>query len=232
MKIVIAMDSFKGSLSSTEAAAAVREGIQASGMDAEIVIKPLADGGEGTAAAFVEGMGAEEIQLTVTGPLGKPVKSSYAVLRETNTAVIETASAVGLTYIPSELRNPLYTTSRGAGELIRDALDRGLRKFVVGIGGSGTNDGGMGMLTALGFSFLDREGQETGCFGRDVAEIDRIDSSKADPRLSECTFQIACDVNNPLCGETGASMVFGPQKGATEEMAEELVGASSFFKSC
>lgn len=229
MKIVIAMDSFKGSLSSTEAAAAVREGIQASGMDAEIVIKPLADGGEGTAAAFVEGMGAEEIQLTVTGPLGKPVKSSYAVLRETNTAVIETASAVGLTYIPSELRNPLYTTSRGAGELIRDALDRGLRKFVVGIGGSGTNDGGIGMLTALGFSFLDREGRETGCFGRDVAEIDRIDSSKADPRLSECTFQIACDVNNPLCGETGASMVFGPQKGATEELAEELDRALLHF---
>ena len=132
MKIVIAMDSFKGSLSSTEAAAAVREGIQASGMDAQIVIKPLADGGEGTAAAFVEGMGAEEIQLTVTGPLGKPVKSSYAVLRETNTAVIETASAVGLTYIPSELRNPLYTTSRGAGGADPGCLGQGAEKICCG----------------------------------------------------------------------------------------------------
>ena len=222
MKIVIAMDSFKGSLSSAEAAAAVREGILASGTEAEIVIKPLADGGEGTAAAFVEGMGAEEIKLTVTGPLGTPINSSYAVLREQNTAVIETASAIGLTHIPETLRNPLHTTSMGAGELIRDALDRGLRKFIVGIGGSGTNDGGIGMLKALGFSFQDKKGQEIAGFGQDVGKIEQIDSSKADPRLSECTFQIACDVNNPLCGRTGASAVFGPQKGATEEIVEEL----------
>lgn len=229
MKIVIAIDSFKGSLSSAEAAAAVREGILASGTEAEIVIKPLADGGEGTAAAFVEGMGAEEIQLTVTGPLGEPIKSSYAVLREQSTAVIETASAIGLTHIPETLRNPLHTTSMGAGELIRDALDRGLRKFIVGIGGSGTNDGGIGMLKALGFSFLDKAGQEIAGFGQDVGKIEQIDSSKADPRLSECTFQIACDVNNPLCGRTGASAVFGPQKGATEEIVKELDRALLHF---
>lgn len=229
MKIVIAIDSFKGSLSSAEAAAAVREGILASGTEAEIVIKPLADGGEGTAAAFVEGMGAEEIKLTVTGPLGEPIKSSYAVLREQSTAVIETASAIGLTHIPETLRNPLYTTSMGAGELIRDALDRGLRNFIVGIGGSGTNDGGIGMLKALGFSFLDKAGQEIAGFGQDVGKIEQIDSSKADPRLSECTFQIACDVNNPLCGRTGASAVFGPQKGATKEVVEELDQALLHF---
>lgn len=222
MKIVIAIDSFKGSLSSMEAASAIRDGIRETALEAEIVIKPLADGGEGTVSTFVEGIGAKKIEMKATGPLGKPVECSYAVIDESKTAVIEIAAAAGLTQVPDSLKNPLNTTSYGVGEIIKDALDRGLRKFIIGIGGSATNDCGVGMLKALGFTFFNWNRKEAEGFGRDVAGIEAIDVSGADPRLRECSFRIACDVDNPLCGEKGASAVFGPQKGATKEMVREL----------
>lgn len=222
MKIVIAIDSFKGSLSSAEAAEAVRSGIEAVSREHRIVVKPLADGGEGTAAAFAGGAEAKKREITVTGPLGSPVSSFYVVLEKQKTAVIEIAAAAGLTQVPEEFKNPMNTTSRGVGEIIRDALDQDIRNFIVGIGGSATNDCGIGMLKALGFAFYDRQGRAAEGFGREVGTITSIDCSGADPRLRECSFKIACDVNNPLCGERGASVVFGPQKGATAEMAEEL----------
>ncbi len=205
-----------------EAARAIREGIRETISNASVVIKPLADGGEGTVATFVEGIGAKKVELDVTGPLGKIVRCFYGVIEESGTAIIEIAAAAGLTQVPDSLKNPLNTTSYGVGEIIKDALNRGLRKFIVGIGGSATNDCGIGMLKALGFTFLDKKRREVEGFGRDVAKIEAISSLRADPRLQECDFRIACDVNNPLYGEKGAAVVFGPQKGATEEIIQEL----------
>lgn len=222
MKVVVAIDSFKGSLSSLEAANAIYEGIKEADRNAQIVIKPLADGGEGTVSAFINGINAEEVKLRVTGPLGEPVDCTYAMLREAKTAVIEVASAAGLTQVPEELKNPLNTTSYGVGELIRDAIGRSCRTFIIGIGGSATNDCGLGMLEALGFRFLDKDGQAVGPYGKDVERVERVITEYAEPALSECSFKIACDVNNPLCGANGASAVFGPQKGATEEIIKEL----------
>lgn len=222
MKIVIAVDSFKGSLSSAQAGAAISEAAHAVWADARIVQKTLADGGEGTVEAFIEGAGAEKIEVKVTGPLGTPVNAAYAILADGETAVIEVAAAAGLTQVPPEARNPLHTTSYGVGELIRDAVSRGCRHFIVGMGGSATNDCGLGMLEALGFRFFDAEGSEVGPYGRDVLRVASIDVSGAEPALSACSFEIACDVTNPLCGENGASAVFGPQKGATKEMIAQL----------
>lgn len=222
MKIVIAIDSFKGSLSSIEAGQAIREGICSVLPDAEVVLKPLADGGEGTVEAFLEGAGASEVRLPVMGPLGRPVACRYAVLRDGRTAVIEVAAAAGLTQVPDPLRNPLNVTSYGVGEAIRDAIGRGCRSFIVGMGGSATNDGGVGMLEALGFVFKDENGEPVGPYGKDVSRIAAVDRRGILPQLQDCRFVIACDVNNPLCGERGASAVFGPQKGATPEMVREL----------
>lgn len=222
MKIVIAVDSFKGSLSSIEAERAAEEGIKAAMPGAETVLMPLADGGEGTVEAFVLGAGAKEIHLTVTGPLGKPVACTYGILEEERTAVIEVAAAAGLTLTPEKERNPLNTTSYGVGEIIRDAIEKGCRRFIVGMGGSATNDGGLGMLNALGFHFKNIHGESAGIYGRDLASVEQVNTSQAAPELSQCEFIVACDVNNPLCGANGASMVFGPQKGAGKEMAEQL----------
>ena len=222
MNITIAIDSFKGSLSSMEAGQAVAEGIRRVMPSAEIRIRPLADGGEGTTEALTAGLGGELKSLTVTGPLGRPVTASYGLIRERKMAVLEMASSAGLTLISQEERNPLEATTYGVGEMIRDAIGEGCRHFLVGIGGSATNDGGTGMLSALGFQFLDSEGQPIPLGAKGLENLARISAENARPELSQCSFHIACDVTNLLCGENGCSAVYGPQKGADPEMIRQM----------
>lgn len=216
MKVVIAIDSFKGSLSSLEAGEAVREGVLKADGSAKVVIRPLADGGEGTVDALAIGLGGEMIEAEVTGPLGESVKAKYCIVKG-STAVIEMAQAAGLPLVPAELRDPLFTTTYGVGELILDAIRRGCRSFIVGIGGSATNDGGTGMLSALGFDFLDKNGEKIAFGARGLETLASVSAENVIPELRECSFRVACDVNNPLCGERGCSAVYGPQKGATPE---------------
>lgn len=222
MNITIAIDSFKGSLSSMEAGQAVAEGIRRVMPSVGIRIRPLADGGEGTTEALTAGLGGELKSLTVTGPLGRPVTASYGLIRERKMAVLEMASAAGLTLISQEERNPLEATTYGVGEMIRDAIGEGCRHFLVGIGGSATNDGGTGMLSALGFQFLDSEGHPIPLGAKGLENLARISAENARPELSQCSFHIACDVTNPLCGENGCSAVYGPQKGADPEMIRQM----------
>lgn len=229
MKVVIAIDSLKGSLSSMEAGTAIKDGILAAKPDAEVIVKPLADGGEGTTDALIEGMNGERIDLTVTGPMHTPVDAYYGYLKDTNTAVMEMASAAGITLVPDSEKNPLLATSYGVGEMINDAIQRGCRNFIIGIGGSVTNDGGIGMLKALGVRFLDENGEDAGEGGQALAKVARIDVSGMNPLLKECHIQIACDVNNPLCGENGSTYVYGPQKGVTEDMKKTLDEAMAHF---
>ncbi len=220
MKILCAIDSFKGSLSSMQASNAVKEGILKVEPNAEVDIVPLADGGEGTVDALVEGMGGKKKSISVCGPLEKRVTSTYGIVD--SLAIIEMSAAAGLPLLNENERNPYITTTYGVGEIIEDALQQGCRKFIVGIGGSATNDGGVGMLQALGFHFLDHQGNEIvhGAIG--LKDLERIDIQNVDPRLKECTFRIASDVNNPLCGTNGASYIYGPQKGADEEMIQNM----------
>ncbi len=226
MKVVIAIDSLKGSLSSLEAGQAIQEGIQVVYPDAHVVVRPLADGGEGTVEALTIGMGGQLMQVNVTGPLGSPVPAEYGILEATparpKTAIIEMSAAAGITLVPDEKRNPMYTTTYGVGELIRDAIQHGCRHFIVGIGGSATNDGGIGMLQALGYDFLDKDGNPVSYGGIGLQSLSHISTENVLPELEECTFRIACDVTNPLCGPMGSSAIFGPQKGATPEMVKEL----------
>lgn len=229
MKVVIAIDSLKGSLSSMEAGMAIKNGILAAKPDAEVIVKPLADGGEGTTDALIEGMNGERIDLTVTGPMHTPVDAYYGYLKDTNTAVMEMASAAGITLVPDSEKNPLLATSYGVGEMINDAIQRGCRNFIIGIGGSVTNDGGIGMLKALGVRFLDENGEDAGEGGQALAKIARIDVSGMNPLLKECHIQVACDVNNPLCGKNGSTYVYGPQKGVTEDMKKTLDEAMAHF---
>ena len=229
MKVVIAIDSLKGSLSSMEAGTAIKDGILAAKPDAEVIVKPLADGGEGTTDALIEGMNGERIDLTVTGPMHTPVDAYYGYLKDTNTAVMEMASAAGITLVPDSEKNPLLATSYGVGEMINDAIQRGCRNFIIGIGGSVTNDGGIGMLKALGVRFLDENGEDAGEGGQALAKVARIDVSGMIPLLKECHIQVACDVNNPLCGENGSTYVYGPQKGVTEDMKKTLDEAMAHF---
>ncbi len=212
MKVTVAIDSLKGSLSSPEAGEAARRGILAACPSAEATVFPLADGGEGTVRALTA-PGGRLVTATVTGPLGDPVAAEYGILGD-GTAVIEMAAASGLTLVPPERRDPKHTTTFGVGELIADAIRRGCRRFLVGIGGSATSDGGAGMLEALGFSLLRADGTpiERGALG--LLSLDRIVADGVLPALAECDFRIACDVDNPLCGERGAAAVFAPQKGA------------------
>lgn len=214
MKTVVAIDSFKESVSSAQAAEAVRMGLLRVYPDMDTRVFLLADGGEGTVDAITLGCSGEFVYRTVTSSSGGTVLAKYGVIRDRGTAVIEIASAAGLSLVPEGERNPLNTTSFGVGELIRDAMDHGYRKFIIGLGGSATNDGGIGMLQALGYRFCDADGQSVGCFGRDVERIASVDFTGIDSRLHECSFLLASDVNNPLCGESGASEIFGPQKGA------------------
>lgn len=215
MKVVIAIDSFKGSLTSMEAGNAAALGVLRALPGAEIIVKPLADGGEGTVEALVEGLGGKTETVRVTGPLGTPVDALYGCLLDSRTAVLEMAKAAGLPLIPPGQKDPLSATSCGVGEMILDAAGRGYRNFIIGIGGSATNDGGLGMLRALGFRFLDASGQDVGEGGRALSHISRIVTDTASPLLRDCRFQVACDVTNPLCGENGATYIYGPQKGVT-----------------
>lgn len=222
MKIVVAIDSFKGSLSSLQAGNAVKDAICRLNNSAEVVVKPLADGGEGTVEALAETSNSKTVELEVKGPLLNPVIAKYCILRDNNTAVIEMASASGITLISSDERNPLKTTTYGVGELIRDAIAKGCRRFIVGIGGSATNDGGTGMLSALGFEFLDKNNNPIALGARGLKDLHTIKFDNVIPELKECSFNIACDVTNPLCGENGCSAIFGPQKGATTQMIYDM----------
>ena len=216
MKVVIAIDSFKGSLSSLEAGEAAREGVLKADESAEVIIRPLADGGEGTVEALAIGLGGEMIEAEVTGPLGERVRAKYCIVKG-STAVIEMAQAAGLPLVPADKRDPMFTTTYGVGELILDAIHRGCRSFIVGIGGSATNDGGTGMLSALGFEFYDKNGEKIAFGAKGLEALASISAKNVIPELCECSFRVACDVNNLLCGERGCSAVYAPQKGATPE---------------
>ena len=222
MKVVVAIDSFKGSLSSLQAGNAVKEAICRLDGNAEVLVKPLADGGEGTVEALAETSNAEMVEIEVNGPLMKPVIAKYCIFKDTNTAVIEMAASSGITLVSPEDRNPLETTTFGVGELIKDAINRGCRRFVIGIGGSATNDGGTGMLTALGYEFLDKNGNQIVLGAKGLKDLNKIKTDNVLPELKYCEFNIACDVTNPLCGESGCSAVYGPQKGATPEMIQNM----------
>ena len=199
-----------------EAGYAIADGIcKVHGQDAEIVVRPLADGGEGTVEVLVSGMNGVIQNVMVTGPLGTTVNCEYGIIESSHTAVIEISGAAGITLVPSEKRNPLYTTTYGVGEVIKDAIAKGCRRFIVGIGGSATNDGGIGMLQALGYGFLDKEGKQVPLGARGLEILEEITDEYVLPELAECEFRVACDVTNILCGENGCSAVFGPQKGAT-----------------
>lgn len=222
MKAVIAIDSLKGSLSSLQAGDAIREGILRVDKSAVVQVRPLADGGEGTVEALTIGMGGELQTVTVTDPLGEKVEAQYGILADGTTAIVEMSAAAGITLVPDEKRNPLCTTTYGVGELIRDAIGKGCRHFIVGIGGSATNDGGVGMLQALGFGMLNTEGQSVAYGARGLEELRQITTDGVLPELKDCSFRIACDVTNPLCGEQGCSAIYGPQKGATPSMILQM----------
>lgn len=229
MKIVVAMDSFKGSLSSLEAGEAAALGIREVYPDARIVVRPLADGGEGTVDALVPGLNGQLRHVTVTGPAGRPVCASYGIIQEKKLAVMGMASAAGLTLVPENKRNPMITTTYGVGEMILDAVAHGCRRFMIGLGGSGTNDGGAGMLMALGYGFLDREGRTISFGAAGLERLAKITKENVKPELSDCEFMVACDVANVLCGPDGCSAVYGPQKGANQEMIEYMDGWLSHY---
>ncbi len=222
MKVVVAIDSLKGSLSSLEAGDAIKNGILKAIPDAEVCVRPLADGGEGTVEALALGMGGKLETVKVTGPLGEKVNCVYGILEESKTAIVEMSGAAGITLVPDADRNPLHTTTYGVGEVIKDAIRKGCRHFIVGIGGSATNDGGIGMLQALGYGMLDKGGNQVPFGAKGLKEIETITDDNVIPELKECSFRVACDVTNPLCGELGCSAVFGPQKGADGAMIIQM----------
>lgn len=222
MKVVIAIDSFKGSISSIEAGTAAAAGVKDIFEDAEVIAIPLADGGEGTVDALIQAAGGERIARTVTGPLGEPVQAGYGLLDGGATAVIEVAAACGLTLVPPEKRDPLVTTTFGVGELIVDALERGCRRLIVGLGGSATNDAGAGMLQALDCALRDASGADIARGGGALASLASIDRAGLHPRLADVRIDVACDVDNPLHGLDGAAHVFAPQKGASPAAVEAL----------
>ena len=222
MKVVVAMDSFKGSLSSLEAGEAIKTGILKVRSDAQVQVCPLADGGEGTVEALALGMGGKLESVSVTGPLGEKVDCLYGILEESKTAIVEMSGAAGITLVADTERNPLNTTTYGVGEVMKDAIQKGCRNFIVGIGGSATNDGGIGMLQALGYGMLDKDGKQVSLGAKGIKDIVKITDDEVIPELKECSFRIACDVTNPLCGEKGCSAIFGPQKGATSEMIKDM----------
>ena len=231
MNIVIAMDSFKGSLSSLAAGNAVGEGIRRVFPEVQLQICPLADGGEGTVKALTAAMGGRLVQCTVMGPRMQPVCCTYGIAD--GTAIIEMAGAAGLTLLSPEERDPRHTTTLGVGQTIRHAIGQGCRRFIVGLGGSATNDGGAGMLQALGFSFWQEDGAPLTVTGAgDLAHLSRITAERVLPELRDCVFHVACDVSTPLCGPEGCSAVFGPQKGATPEMVPVLDAWLGCFARC
>ncbi len=221
-KVVIAIDSFKGSLSTFEAGKAVAESVKEVYKDCKIIVSPIADGGEGTTTAIISANGGELVKVNVSDPLGRRIEATYGLIKKTNTAVIEMSEAAGITLITDEERNPMNTTTYGVGEMIKDAIKKGCRKFLVGIGGSATNDGGIGMLMALGFKFLDKNGNDILLGAKGMENLSKIETDGVIKELKDCTFSVACDVKNPLCGENGCSRVFGPQKGATPDMIKDM----------
>lgn len=222
MKVVVAIDSLKGSLSSLEAGSAISEGIHRVMDDVEVVVRPLADGGEGTVEALALGMNGRIENIKVTSPLSDMVEASYGIIDETKTAIIEMSAAAGITLVAEPDRNPLNTTTYGVGEMISDAINKGCRNFIVGIGGSATNDGGVGMLQALGYSFLDAAGNQIPFGAKGLSVLETISDEHVNPQLKDCNFKIACDVTNPLCGKNGCIAIYGPQKGATPSMITQM----------
>ena len=222
MKIIIAPDSYKESLTAMEVATAIEAGFRQVMPTAEYIKLPMADGGEGTVQSLVDASNGTIIEHQVTGPLGEQVPAFFGIMGDDKTAVIEMAAASGLHLVSPNLRNPMLTTSYGTGELILAALDHGVDHIIVGIGGSATNDGGIGMAQALGVQLLDNKGQALGFGGQALAQLASIDITTVDPRLAHIKLEVACDVDNPLCGKKGASHIFGPQKGATPAMVAEL----------
>ncbi|RLD22189.1 MAG: glycerate kinase [Bacteroidetes bacterium] len=216
MNVLIAIDSFKGSLSSIELADTIESGIHEVSSDIIIQKAPIADGGEGTIDTLINSVGGEKIEVKVKGPLFKEVLAYYGILND-KTAIIEMAVASGLTLVPGHLRNPMHTTTYGIGQLINDAIARGCRDFLIGIGGSATNDAGIGMLTALGYKFLDKENNELAPIGSSLIKIATIDSSQVKESIKQCKFTIACDVDNPFYGSQGAAQIYATQKGADKE---------------
>jgi len=229
MKIVIAPNGFKGNLSAKQVASAIETGIKRALPEAATAIKPMADGGEDTVQVLVDATGGHLITSRVTGPLGGPVDARWGILGDKATAVIEMAAASGLILMPPDKLNPLITTTYGTGELMKAALDNGCRKMIIAIGGSATNDGGAGVAQALGVRLLDAMGKNLPFGGAALAKLARVDTSGLDKRLAECEIQVACDVNNPLCGPKGASAIYGPQKGATPAMVKQLDAALSHY---
>lgn len=229
MKILVAPDSFKGSLSSTEVIEIVERAIYRHFKDAEIIKLPIADGGEGTVEAITSMCAGEYRTAEVLDPLGRPIIATYGIINNGKTAVIEMAEASGIMLLSEDERNPLITTTYGTGELIEAALDEGIRDIIIGIGGSATNDGGIGAAAAVGVKFLDAQGDEVGHGGRELGKIKHIDISHIDPRLEECYIEVVCDVTNPLTGQDGATFVYGQQKGAREwELCSLEAGMKSY----
>lgn len=229
MKIIIASDSYKGSLTAKEVADSIERGLLRYNSEIEIVKVPMADGGEGTVQSLVDASNGEIITLQAHDPILRKIDSFYGILGDRETAVIEMAAASGLPLLKNGELNPLVTSSYGTGELIKNALDRGCRKFIIGLGGSATNDAGVGMLKALGAKFKDSKGDSIPEGGEGLLELKNIDLSGLDPRIKECTIKVACDVDNPLYGLQGAAYIFGPQKGANEVMVRELDRALIHF---
>jgi len=232
LKVVIAPDSYKGCLSALEVAKAMERGVLSVFPQAEVRKIPIADGGEGTVEALVAATNGQLRQTEVSGPLGNRIMAQWGVLGDGVTAVIEMAAASGLPLVPKDKRDPRFTTTYGTGELIKAALDAGLRKIIIGIGGSATNDGGTGMARALGVRFLDGDGREVADGGGTLADICQIEAGAIDSRVMASEIIVACDVDNPLCGTRGASAVFGPQKGATPEMVQQLDAGLAKYASC
>ena len=228
-KIVIAPQGFKGNIPALVAARAIERGVKRALPDAETVLAPVADGGDGTVDALVSGSGGQMFRKIVTGPLAQPLEASWGAMGDGQTAVIEMAQASGLALVPPRHRDPRITTTRGTGEIISEALDRGFNRIIVGLGGSATNDAGAGMASALGAVFLDAQGGPLPDGGAALTRLERIDVSGLDHRLADTTVIGATDVTNPLCGPTGASAIYGPQKGATPEMVAELDDALGNF---
>ena len=224
MRVVVAIDSFKGSITTFQAGEAIAEGIRRVYESAQVDVCPLADGGEGTVEAIVAADGGNIHEVPVHNPVGEMIQGHYGIIPDTQTAIIEIAAAAGITLIDEKSRNPLNTTTFGVGELILDAVSKGCRKFIIGIGGSATNDGGVGMLQALGFEFLDQYGNQVALGAKGLKEIAEIRMEHAMKELGACSFCVACDVKNVLCGENGCSAIYGPQKGATPKMIQNMDG--------
>lgn len=240
MNIVVAIDSLKGCLTSLDAGKAIAEGIRKVNAETQVEIRPLADGGEGTVEALTIGMNGHLENVTVTGPLGEKIKATYGILDDASesgkitgtgvkTAIVEMSAAAGITLVTEEKRNPMHTTTYGVGEIIKDAIQKGCRHFIVGIGGSATNDGGIGMLQALGYGMLNKDGKQVPYGAQGLKEIEKITDEYVIPELKECTFRVACDVTNTLCGEQGCSAIFGPQKGATPTMIMQMDKWLAYF---